>query len=100
MPCSDGGYDYNDGREEVQKIHKLTRMLCALCELVESSSDFDNACEHIPGLVKWWNKHKEEDRLQRERERKAQEVYEEKLRAYKRLTPKQRELLGVKEPKL
>ncbi len=100
MPCSDGGYNTHDNSAEVQKIHNLTRMLCGLCELVESTSsnEFHNIVDHIPGLAKWWDEHKEADRKREAIEKAAMANYRLEMRAYNKLSPDDRLLLGVRKP--
>lgn len=99
MPCSDSGYGYNDCREEVQKIHKLTEMLCELCTMAEENGLFNHTSDCSPDLVQWWREHKKEDVKRIKAERLARAAYMREMKAYNKLNPADRKLLGVKEPR-
>ncbi len=67
MPCRDYESDVRYvespiNKDMKKKLDETTRLLCALMTKVESgySISFDS----IPGLAKWWEHHKEEDRLE------------------------------------
>lgn len=95
MPCSDSGYEYNDCRKEVQKIHKLTELLCTACAELENHDD----AVFTPSLASWWMEHKREDAERREREAEAMAQYRLEMKAYKKLTPDERKMLGVRQPR-
>jgi hypothetical protein len=85
MPCRGPDPDYGG------EINKLTAMLCACCEAL------DKAKKPIPDSAKfWWREHQRWDA-----ERRAQEAAEQKRRqvaeqAKKKLTPAERQALGLR----
>lgn len=94
MPCSDGGPSYYDDTETKKRLDKVTRLLCGLCRrLTDRSRKF-----HITDdaeLAKWWDNHQEQDRVRFVRKRKERKEKEAKLKALTKLTPRERQLLGL-----
>jgi hypothetical protein len=95
MPCSDGGPVYHDDPETKQRLDKVTRLLCGLCQSLKNQG-LDDDIYTTPELGDWWDNHQEQDRVRLECERKEKEEKEAKLKALAKLSPRERRLLGLK----
>jgi hypothetical protein len=95
MPCRDYDDDSQRIKELYEKVSDLTRMLCATCQYVEDKNlslpDFETS--------KWWKAHKAADLRAKAAVAKAEKDHQTKLAAYKKLSPEEREALGVKYPR-
>ena len=90
MPCSDGG----PSREQIEREHRdhqtMTRLACDRCREIESRGGI------VPAWAQeWWTEHKRRDNERLERETKAQSEAEIRKQAIAKLTPEEREELGV-----
>lgn len=102
MPCSDGrdrGYD----RETEEQRRFAESALCAVLTYCESNNidilpniDYKEAGITRTLLTTWWRKHKEIDRLRREREKVLKEQEQLKQTAISKLTFAERMALGLK----
>lgn len=82
MPCTvdTRAEDARELKALTDERNELTRMLCELIKGVPSRS-----VHTVPGLIEWWNKHKEDDAKRRARL---------KQEALAKLTEDEREALG------
>lgn len=106
MPCYDNRDDYRDIEiKELKKINtrldKVAGMLCMVLTTLEEENELGHFKELFnykesgitrEELMAWWREHKAEDCVRREREK----AEEKKRLALAKLTPEERELLGVK----
>ena len=108
MPC----YDSRDRDEPIEELMKINRrldkvagMLCMVLTTLEEENeighfkelfDYKGSGINREEFVKWWQEHKAEDCVRRERERVVIERQEKKRIALAKLTPEECELLGVK----
>jgi len=103
MPCRD--YSENDrvryemSPEDRARLDHYAKMLCVTCQYLEDKG------LSMPTIVvsKWWEAHKAADgrarQIEAERKRRLRDEMAVKVSAWKKLTPKERTLLGVKNPK-
>jgi len=68
MPCHDAGASEQAATELRDKVHRLTRMLCGICQ---RSPRLDMI--QVDGLSKWWDEHQAKDRSRESEERAARE---------------------------
>lgn len=111
MPCGDYPDDKyslrQDNRELQDEVSKLKRLLCQACHAMENSTD--DRMYHILNtlvvqsegtdfteLAEWWEEHQKEDKERIERERQEAERQREMSEAVAKLTPRERDLLGIK----
>jgi hypothetical protein len=90
MPCRDPGADEEIARENAEKIHTLTNMLCRLCKLAERKFNLP------PDILEWWQAHQAADLLRENEERKQRELEKLKARAKAKLTPEEQKALGLR----
>jgi hypothetical protein len=106
MPCRDYESDYYSSQKNEQlqaQNDRLARIACkALTELVNAGKA-DFLLLGDDEVREWWQKHQEADRLAREEQERKRKAAAEKARKTKlrnevlaRLTPEEREALGVK----
>lgn len=92
MPCRDPGYDpWERSRADVQKIDKLTRLLCTTLGSMHSK-DINNLPKDVQN---WWWEHQAADRRRQLREAEEREKKKKKSEALKKLSPEERKLLGI-----
>lgn len=65
MPCYDSRAD-DDAKANVEKVHKLTRMLCTMCRLAEGEGHMIHDFE----VLEWWREHKKDDQKREQNESK------------------------------
>lgn len=94
MPCSDGGTYCSEDTETKNRLDKVTRLLCGLCERAECEAR-GTLISNDEELAQWWAKHQEEDLRREEQERKEREEKEAKRKALAKLSPRERRLLGL-----
>ena len=92
MPCRDPGYEENDRRIEVQKLHYVTRAACDMRTILRRHKLEDELCEETKEWIaehdKW-----DEERTQQEEEKMLKE--ETKRRALAKLNVDERRILGL-----
>ncbi|KKL89681.1 hypothetical protein LCGC14_1912280 [marine sediment metagenome] len=107
MPCSDG----RDGRivyvENPEKVDRLTRMLCSLCRAVDEHNNDQGVLSpdcwvSMPNnIAKWWDEHKEQDRVRTERAKVKAETMKKKKKLRRsglsKLTDEERTVLGLQK---
>jgi len=104
MPCRDDRDSYAAGRHcDQQEISDLTKrndelaqMLCGLCTRIEHGTISGlYLISDDKALNKWWTDHKKFDaeRLKKERAERVQQ--HRKMQALSKLSPEERELLGL-----
>ncbi len=96
MPCTDPGA-WRDSYSEVSSLLEgTTQLLCSLCTLLVENGhgSYIKQVDNLPG---WWKQHQEDDRKRVALEQKQKKQDEKKKRALAKLSPKERELLGVWE---
>ena len=109
MPCQSYEPENSSYELDVLKEHnnKLARVACRLAEALEAGETLEwlilKGDKASKEAVEWYKQHKIEDEKRREKARKAaeakrKEAAKKKLRAevIARLTPEEREALGVK----
>ncbi len=82
MPCMDDGraaHEAHKALERMQdKLSRLTRILCGVCENVESRG---NAVRGLSGpLWTWWEDHKKEDKARVTEEKHSKNLRTSELR--------------------
>ena len=104
MPCRDdyGQVDHSVHVKKVdtqrKKVDKLTKMLCALCKLIEMhhpDSETQRKAAEIPGLHTWWQKHKEKDATEKARKERDKKAKAFKKKALGKLTAEDKKALGL-----
>lgn len=110
MPCSDWGYERCPDNTEVNKVKKLTQMLCATLHMVEHmnygrvTDFFEDYNEHnleeecgvsSNEIIKWWREHQREDEARKAEEKRIAEDKAIREAAIAKLTPKERKMLGL-----
>lgn len=105
MPCRDGMEDLRRSEEYAERA-LIRASLCAVLTVLESDDaafasmlkkiDWKEAGVSKREFLTWWEDHKEEDRVRRER--MAEQLREIKIRkeALAKLTPEEKKILGVK----
>jgi hypothetical protein len=95
MPCYDAETDEAYERRLEGKVHFLTRLLCRACqELERRPLGYDHGIDHDwLLLVAWW----EEYRARGEAEPAQKQRFEAREELIARLSPAERELLGVSD---
>lgn len=97
MPCLDGGPS-----EERFSKQKIEAMLCAICMAIESGVYIDGTLKEVnwveagvshEDFYDWWAAHKARDRERRERAKANRDNLQAQARA--KLTPEEREALGI-----
>lgn len=103
MPCSDGAgplYDRSEAKELHDRNDKLAQMLCGICTIIDDYHTNNKLKTYIilnvPGIAKWWIKHKKQDacRLAMEQEKQVQENIRKSALA--KLSNEERRVLGLK----
>ncbi|TSC71883.1 MAG: hypothetical protein G01um101470_463 [Parcubacteria group bacterium Gr01-1014_70] len=85
MPCeSDGSYC------DEAKIHKLTQLLCQLCQAVEASGNSQLMDKEVS---QWYEEHKKRDEERRRHEERRKERNEAATRVRGKLTPEELDAL-------
>jgi hypothetical protein len=88
MPCQSDYLDEDPrGRKE---IDKLTRLLCTCCQFMERINRVPNI-----EVWEWWEQHKKADEARRLSELKDAKRERLRQQALNRLTPDEREALGL-----
>jgi FixJ family two-component response regulator len=66
-------------------------MLCSLCSKIEKTGlgDFD------PEIEQWWAAHRKKDAERKKKEQSEKKEEEDAKNALKKLTPRERKLLGL-----
>jgi hypothetical protein len=102
MGCIDSSSDWGRSEEETDRgrANMLARMLCGLCARVEAY-EAEQTCppeliSFDTELAKWWVNHKESDARRREQEGAKRRDARDRAWAMNKLTPRERELLGIK----
>jgi len=93
MPCRDYDDDSQRIKDLYEKVGDLTRMLCATCQIVEESG-----LRLPPSARKWWKAHKAADERAEQAHRAALAEHALRVAGYKKLTPAERNALGVGDP--
>jgi hypothetical protein len=95
MPCRSGDEDCaGESYRTTVKLDKLTRMLCdALTKLERTSVQLVRTLSLE--TQEWWAEHKEADRARIAEEERLKGITQAKAHALKKLTPKERKLLGL-----
>jgi hypothetical protein len=111
VPCSDGRYvlDWNREEESLRKELRVKKaMLCAILTVLDNHALLDSLYkidEEESGvstkqILTFWEKHKTEDKIRREREMKklTDKIKRDALlsQALFKLTKEEKEVLGVK----
>ncbi len=60
MPCYDPGANEESDRRQVEKINKLTRMLCFCCDILDRRAGGQEIYENNE-LRAWWDEHRHAD---------------------------------------
>ena len=90
MPCSDGGPSREQIEREQRDHQTMTRLACDRCREIEARGGT------VPAWAQeWWQEHKRRDDDRQQRETQAQREAEIRKRAISKLTPEEREELGV-----
>jgi uncharacterized Ntn-hydrolase superfamily protein len=78
------------------RVNKLTRMLCGLCDLLEQMND-EQHIHALPELRKWWEQYKEEARERQRLEKEAERQRELAAQARQKLTYDEFEALKAED---
>lgn len=92
MPCYDGGYPPTSDNAEIKKIHKLTRLLCGACEIMDEKIHTSMPKE----LRQWWQKHQEADKKREEAKAKEAQKQALKKQLLESFTEAEKEALGIR----
>ena len=92
MPCRD---DYWPDQGVYGKIQKLTRLLCWACQNLDQTDSWE--AKGIGELWSWWQAHKAADEARKARESQNLARIEAKKELIARLSPAERELLGISD---
>lgn len=118
MPCNDYGGAHVVDRTDYSQIKFLSAVLCAVFTfldskkspigLVEGPGNPEGLLDHLDWkeagvtreqVERWWRRHKKEDRARRKREKQEREerrkAREARDRALAKLSPEDRQALGV-----
>jgi hypothetical protein len=90
MPCSDSGPSREEIERESRDHQTMTRLSCDRCREIESRGGT------VPSWgQEWWQEHKLRDAERLKRDHKVQREAEIRKQAIAKLTPEEREELGV-----
>ncbi len=90
MPCSDGGPSYEQTQRDAEEHQILTRLACDRCREIEARGGL------VPTWAQeWWTDHKREDAEREAQNQRAKQEAAIRRRAIAKLTPEEREELGV-----
>jgi hypothetical protein len=93
MPCRNEGAYQQDIANFEAELDKLTAYLCAAFEQLSMAG----CVERMPvEAQKWWHRHQEWDRRRIKEEHEVEVRKKLKLEALGKLTPLEKELLGLK----
>lgn len=88
MPCYDPPGSY--GEQSTPHLQTLTRLSCEYCHALEKLG------QEVPSwAIEWWTKHKENDRIRKEREVKFQQDEVIRKAALGKLTAEELKLLRL-----
>lgn len=99
MPCSDGGYTYDNSHELAalkNRCDQLARIACAVMTALEADGREDFILLQNQEVREWWTAHKEFDRKRREAEAEKQRLAQLKKDALAKLSAEERKVLGIK----
>lgn len=106
MPCYDSRNDYpHEEMNKLQtKLNEVTKLLCATCREIEDirfnyaetmeQTKMQYTLDRIPGLRKWWDRHKKIDKLHKRLDN------ERKNRYYNNNEPTEKKVLRVSNWKI
>lgn len=95
MPCRSGDEECAGETYRVTaKLDKLTRMLCEAMSKLEKTSVQTVRLLSLE-TQEWWADHKEADRARIAEEERLKSITQAKAHALKKLTAKERKLLGL-----
>jgi len=89
---SDDGHDLHESRE---RVYFLMDLLCDVCKLLDSDPPLH--MDEINGLDEWWKAYQEHESKQKAKEQSAVRRAEQFASAYRKLTPEEREAIGLPE---
>ena len=102
MPCSDGLL--NSTQTVYVESGNQTSRLCAVFKVLEQQgnliqtlqkADWKEAGVSLESTLKWWERHKKEDKARQAAEHAAAKRKRERREALMSLTPRQRKALGL-----
>jgi hypothetical protein len=105
MPCQACNSYPSESDLRKQELDKVTRLLCwVMTTLVKkkpaiAEALIDSSAPESSELMAWWHKHQREDRARELAQENKQREKQEAIDAYLKLSPKQRKLLGVRDPR-
>jgi hypothetical protein len=94
MPCSDGGYSYDQYDTIQRRADEATRSACEAITLLQRQHS-ELFAELSVETRAWWNRHQREDQARIEREQEEARRQKAKQDAWNKLTDEERKILGV-----
>jgi len=105
MPCRDEYADREMELKEAKKAAMIEASLCGILRVLDVPYDKEKILELVDwkeaGVTRkefetWWMGHRRKDQLRKMAEEEAKRKEDVKAKALAKLTPEERELLGVK----
>ncbi len=93
MPCSDPGADAYENKQLRERLNKVTRYLCTVCNYLEKRY----GCVPSHDVQAWWDQHKKDDQKRLAKEAESLRIEQLKQRAKSKLTKEEREALNIRE---
>lgn len=97
MPCLDPGGDAHYAHEVQQRLNKVTRLLCGLCNALTEARLDDEFIAENQELAAWWAEHQQADAARLARELREQEKQDLRRAALAKLTEEERLALNLRE---
>lgn len=88
-------YVANNTHGDIDKVHDLTAILCKCCKTLSEDVIYDGRNKTARRLADWWDNHQEADRIKEEAEIELNKNIELASRGLAKLTPEEREALGL-----
>lgn len=103
-PCHDGRSIPTESRASKQERARLEACLCALSTVLEERNTLNDVLDGVDWeecgvsmnwFISWWESHKARDLLRKERERAERERKQLAKKALEKLSPEERNALGL-----
>lgn len=99
MPCSCEGYEASVDRDRLAELYRLEALACAMVRAepgILDKVDYNEAGVPMSWALNWWADHQKRDQARQTAAEIAKQIAAKKQAALAKLTPAERDLLGVK----